>query len=249
MGIPNGDILVGITVDFESTTGEAMDCITFTLPPGYTYVQGSETNIGDGLGNYISDTGNSVTYGTAGACPGGGSGASVFGNPPYRFAFEVIPNAGFDPGSCTSFDDGDGIIGVTWDYTGDGVGEASASTPGNNGDPTTSFDIFDIRACPANGVSVGVIETGSVVSCQADINTITFVEEPVFECGQTYTFAFIPMGGTGGIINGFTMFEEVTLPFSFDAILVRPHYWGHGVYPVVYYKGVLYVHIPTKNFV
>jgi len=63
--VPDNGYLIGLSIgiDYTSATGEQIDCVTLTLPPGWTYVVGSEVgNSSDADGNYITDSGKPIRY-------------------------------------------------------------------------------------------------------------------------------------------------------------------------------------------
>ncbi len=216
---PNGDVIgLSIGIDYTSTTGEQIDCVTLTLPPGWTYVSGSEVGTNsDADGNYITDTGNGVTFGTAGFCPGGGSGNSSLGAANISIIISVIAPPTWTPGDCNAEGDGDIIAGITWDYAGDGTGEASPSTPGNNGGSAITFDVVDASTC------TGVPDAGTVMQ----LDTIVCPTEPVtFDvgpitldgCGEGYFIQFEDaLGGTGGPNGPFQLVLPAPPPYTLDA--------------------------------
>jgi len=214
----NGEILVIIIIDYETATEEWLDCVTFNLPSGWLYVPGSELGLGtDADGNYISDAGSSVTFGTFGFCPGGDSDFSILGEAPNSFAFNVLPPPGWDPGDCFTEGDGDPIVGITWDYTGDGYGEAGATISGVNGDATIPFDIMDTSS-PCESDIIPVDET-LIFACPQEV--VQLGVDPLSEprCGGDFILFFDDInGGTGGLAGGFSL-SNVPLPYSFDADL------------------------------
>lgn len=214
-------IALYIGIDYASATGEWLDCVTFTLPPGWTYISGTEIGTNsDADGNYITDTGNSVTFGSAGFCPGGGSTNSSLGGPNNSFIFQVMAPSGWDSGDCNAESDGDIISGITWDYAGDSNGEASPSTPGNNGDAAIAFDVVDMLPC------TGIPDAGTIMQ----LDTIVCPTEPVtFDvgpinldgCGEGYFIQFEnTFGGTGGPGGPFQFsLAPAVPPFTIDADL------------------------------
>jgi len=214
----SGGVIVTIIVDYETATFEWLDCVTFNLPAGWTYVLGSEIGP-SAAGNYISDAGNSVTFGTAGFCPGGGSGpSSVFGEGPNSFSFVILPPPGWDPGDCNLEGDGDPIIGITWDYAGDGYGEAVPSISGVNGDPTVPLDAIDeLFSC--TGETIPVDET-MISACPQEIIPLGVAPFDL-ECGEDFFLLFDDSnGGTGGLAGGFNLdITNTPLPYSFNADL------------------------------
>lgn len=202
-------IVVTIVIGYQSVTGEWLDCTTFNLPMGWTYLPGSEIGtFTNADGNYISDTGNSVTFGTAGFCPGGDSDLSIFGEGPNSFSFTIVPPAGWNAGDCDPFTpDGDPIVGITWDYFGDGYGEASASSPGNNGEATEPFDATDspeFSVCETTGI-IPIAES-EITVCPQEQVSLGLDPSLQLGCVENYLVQFDDsMGGTGGIAGGFNV--------------------------------------------
>jgi len=213
----SGGILVTIIVDYESATEEWLDCVTFNLPAGWVYVPGSELGTGTNAdGNYVTDTGNSVTFGTLGFCPGGDSDFSTLGEGPNSFSFIMLPPPGWDPGDCNLEADGDPIP-ITWDYAGDGYGEAGATISGVNAPPTVPFDATDnFSLCDFDIIPV---DETLIFACPQE--AAPFVIEPLSEprCGGDIILFFDDSnGGTGGVPGGFNL-TNISLPYYFDADL------------------------------
>lgn len=214
-------IVIDIAIGYQSVTDEWLDCVTFNLPAGWTYLPGSEIGtFSNAEGNYISDTGSSVTFGTVGFCPGGNSNMSVLGPSRNTFTFTIIPPAGWSAGNCDpSIIDGDPIVGITWDYFGDGYGEASASSPGNNGEATAPFGAIDMPSFPTICESTEIIPIAQSEITVCPQEQVSLGLDPSFQlgCVENYLVQFDDsMGGTGGQAGGFGIAFDAA-SFTFDA--------------------------------
>lgn len=215
---PNGDVIgLSIGIDYTSTTGEQIDCVTLTLPPGWTYVSGSEVGTNsDADGNYITDTGNGVTFGTAGFCPGGGSGNSSLGAANISIIISVIAPPTWTPGDCNAEGDGDIIAAITWDYVGDGTGEVGATISGVNGEIPTPFDITDGVSCTFEVIPV---DATAIIACPQEIVPLGLNTNLELRCTDVFSLLFDDsFGGTGGLAGGFNL-TPVPLDYFFDADL------------------------------
>ncbi len=209
----DGTVQLTMTVTYTSTTFEWLDCVSFTFPTGWDF---AGNPAGDAI-NDVGSAGNLAAFGTTGFCPGGDSDLSVLGGSPYTFIFDMTPPAGWTEADCATAGDGD-AISFTWDYAGDGYGEAGASSPGTNGDPTTQTDLTDagstIPPPPCNAGTL--VNAGPVDVCPGDFVDFAVTNDTI-PTGGAYNIQFDDsMGGTGGLAGGFTL-TGVTLPYNFDA--------------------------------